>query len=350
MRLTATRLARTSIGGSGDRLYMLAGQSAVLDLDFTTGSIVDRVAGYTPTFTRAGAVKLAWSGSQFASYAADVPAFQLASDGVLEYLHEPAATNLYLNSGTPATQSITVTAQQYTLSFYGTGTLTLSGASTAGPLVGTGAEPNRVSLTFTPSAGSLTLTLSGSISRPQLETGAVATSPITTTGSTATRTADAMSLTGSNFSGWFPSDGQVSVYIEYTPPPASSSNQFVWAIDNSATGPGVDEVRYFVNSGNIRSPAISSSNITTFAPTAGAVVSGQLEKCILAAGPNNSTFAGNRFTRPATDTTVTLPIGPDRLAIGRRSNNTFPSLPLGIRRFTVFRGRLPDSILDAMVA
>jgi hypothetical protein len=113
-------------------------------------------------------------------------------------LHEPAATNLYLNSNAPATQGIPVTAQQYTLSFYGTGTLTLSGASTAGPLVGTGAEPNRVSLTFTPSAGSLTVTLSGSISRPQLETGPVATSPIITAGSAATRTADAMTIEGAN--------------------------------------------------------------------------------------------------------------------------------------------------------
>ena len=180
------------------RLEALAGQVPAFDLDFTQQFIVDRIDGINPTFTRAGSTKLAWDGTQFQSYAADVPAFQLAADGVWEYLHEPAATNLYLNSNAPATQVITVTAQQYTLSFYGTGTLTLSGASTAGPLVGTGAEPNRVSLTFTPSAGSLTVTLSGSISRPQLETGPAATSPIITTGSAATRTADVMTIDGAN--------------------------------------------------------------------------------------------------------------------------------------------------------
>jgi hypothetical protein len=180
------------------RLEALAGQVPELDLDFTQQFIVDRIGGINPTFTRAGSTKLAWDGTQFQSYAADVPAFQLAADGVWEYLHEPAATNRYLNSNAPATQGITVTAQQYTLSFYGTGTLTLSGASTAGPLVGTGAEPNRVSLTFTPSAGSLTVTLSGSISKPQLETGPVATSPIITAGSAATRTSDVMTIDGAN--------------------------------------------------------------------------------------------------------------------------------------------------------
>ena len=88
-------------------------------------------------------------------------------------LIEPAATNLLLNSAALATQSVTVTAQSYMLSFYGTGTVTLSGASTAGPLTGTGAA-QRVSLTFTPTAGTLTLTVTGSVVNAQLESGAFA--------------------------------------------------------------------------------------------------------------------------------------------------------------------------------
>jgi hypothetical protein len=76
-------------------------------------------------------------------------------------LREPEArTNLLLNSGTLSTQNVTVSAVQYVLSFTGTGTVTLSGASTAGPLVGTGTgENNRVQLVFTPSAGTLTCTV-----------------------------------------------------------------------------------------------------------------------------------------------------------------------------------------------
>jgi len=108
-------------------------------------------------------------------------------------LVEGARTNLFLNSASPATQSITVTAQAYTLSFYGTGTITLSGASTAGPLVGTGAN-NRVTLTFTPSAASLTLTLSGTVTYPQLEAGAFASSYIICGGTATARNAETFTL------------------------------------------------------------------------------------------------------------------------------------------------------------
>lgn len=78
--------------------------------------------------------------------------------------------------GTTALSSTTVavTAVPQVLSFKGTGTVTLSGASTAGPLVGTGAN-DRVQLTFTPSAGTLTLTVTGSVTDAQLELGSTAT-------------------------------------------------------------------------------------------------------------------------------------------------------------------------------
>jgi len=82
--------------------------------------------------------------------------------------------NLLLATDTLATQSLTVTAVAHTLAFTGTGTVTLSGASIAGPLIGTGAS-NRVSLTFTPTAASLTLTVVGSVTLGQLELGSSAT-------------------------------------------------------------------------------------------------------------------------------------------------------------------------------
>ncbi len=64
---------------------------------------------------------------------------------------------------------MTTVATSYKLSFTGTGTVTLSGTSTAGPLVGTGAN-DRVSLTFTPTAGTLTLTVSGFVTLADLRT------------------------------------------------------------------------------------------------------------------------------------------------------------------------------------
>jgi hypothetical protein len=82
--------------------------------------------------------------------------------------------NLLLATDTLATQSLTVTAVAHTLAFTGTGTVTLSGASIAGPLIGTGAS-DRVSLTFTPTAASLTLTVVGSVTLGQLELGSSVT-------------------------------------------------------------------------------------------------------------------------------------------------------------------------------
>lgn len=76
-----------------------------------------------------------------------------------------------LATETLATQSVTTLAATYTLSFTGTGSVTLSGTAT-GTLTGNGTD--RVSLTFTPAAGTLTLTVSGGVTKAQLELGAVA--------------------------------------------------------------------------------------------------------------------------------------------------------------------------------
>lgn len=79
-----------------------------------------------------------------------------------------APNNLLLNSATLATQTVTVqSGVNYLMSIKGTGSVTLSGASTAGPLTGTGAG-NRVDLKITASTSALTITVSGSVTSARL--------------------------------------------------------------------------------------------------------------------------------------------------------------------------------------
>lgn len=177
-----------------------------LDLDFANNRAFNRSTGFNGSPASLLTVARASAGWYFDSSGT----LQQAASNALRLNHDPATlaalgllveeqrTNLLLNSTSLSTQSVTVTAAAHTLSFYGTGTITLSGVSTAGPLVGTGAN-NRVALTFTPTAGSLTLTVSGDVRMANLELGSFATSPIITAGSQVTRAADQVSIATSAF-------------------------------------------------------------------------------------------------------------------------------------------------------
>ena len=107
---------------------------------------------------------------------------------------EGQRTNLVFPSDTATTQTRTVTATAHSLTFYGTGTVVLSGVAIA-TLAGTGAN-DRVTLTFTPTAGSLILTVTGTVTNWQLEAGAYASTLIPTTTASATRLADTNVISG----------------------------------------------------------------------------------------------------------------------------------------------------------
>ena len=146
------------------------------------------------TCTNASTVRTSVLSGQIVTWAANTVRFD-DSTGTYRMLFEGARTNLVLNSAALVTQNVTTTAVAYVLSVYGTGSVAWSGTAT-GSLAGTGAA-NRVQSTFTPSAGTLTLTVTGSVTSAQFELGTIATSYIPTAGSTVTVTADQMQLTSS---------------------------------------------------------------------------------------------------------------------------------------------------------
>ena len=212
--ISATQAASSAAGATAIVTGVASTRASIrpsLLLDFANTRVLDpRV-----TFTRAST----------STYIDQFGVMQTAASGAARFDHNPTTldslgllleesrTNLLLNSATLSTQNVTVTAVAHTLSFYGTGTVTLSGVSVAGPLVGTGAFPSRVTLVFTPTAGTLTLTISGSVQSAQLEIGAFSTSYIPTVGSQATRAADNAAMTGTNFSSWF-NQTEGTIYAE----------------------------------------------------------------------------------------------------------------------------------------
>lgn len=201
------------IATSGDSIYIFGAQLS--DSASVDPYVYQPVAAPTST---------AYYGPRF-----DYDPVTLAPKGLLI---EEQRTQLLLNSsmdGTSlATQNVTVAAVAHTLSFYGTGTVTLSGVSTAGPLVGTGAYPSRATLTFTPTAGTLTLTVTGTVQFAQLEAGAFATSFIPSAASQVTRAADNASMIGNNFARWY-NVTEGTLYSESTslgPPSLGTSSTF----------------------------------------------------------------------------------------------------------------------------
>jgi hypothetical protein len=175
----------------GVRIARPAG--ATLDLNFMSAPLDPRI-----TFTRASTATYTDASGVIQTAAVNAPRWDYASGVLRGLLIEEARTNLALNSATLGTQGVAVTAQAYTLSFYGTGTVTKSGAAT-GALVGTGTG-QRVSQTFTPTAGTVTCTVTGSVLNAQLEAGSFPTSWIPTAGASATRSQDIMTMPTT---GWF---------------------------------------------------------------------------------------------------------------------------------------------------
>jgi hypothetical protein len=271
-------------------------------------SLTDRILGLTLLFTRPTFRLFNQANNTWDTVGIDEPAFSYLNGVSMGLDIWETRTNVFLNSDAPVTQDCTVTAVPWTLSFEGTGTITLTGASTAGPLVGTGAN-NRVQLTFTPSAGALTLTLSGSITEPQLELGTAASPPIRTKGLQTARAAD-ICLT--NDLSWYDPAGGVW-YAEYIVPVSALATRQVF-IASSSTG---NNRAPSVVSGatGIQLTQVWSSNVVQAGLNSVPVTPGNPAKLAASVALNDVKVSVNGGTL-LTDTTAALPIGINRLNIG----------------------------------
>lgn len=308
-----------------------------LNLDFRAGAMP---AGLT--FTRASTAWAYNSSGVLTSFATNAP--RLDHDPVTlqpkGLLIEEARTNLFLNSAVGVTQSCTVAAAANTLSFFGTGTVTLTGTSTAGPLVGTGAA-NRVSLTFTPTAGSLTLTVSGSCTNVQLELGAFATSPIVTVGSTVTRAADLCTMA---LGSWFnAAEGTVTASADRVG--AGAYGRLV-QLDDTTNDNVVSAIS--ADAGSARIYAYVADGGVAQVDTAAAANDVALNTAFsvgLAYRLNDYAFTLNGGTVTA-DASATVPTV-TRLAVGAANGS---SLNGHVRSVRYFNRRLPDGMLRVLTS
>jgi hypothetical protein len=337
----------TGAPGKGeDLLYSQAG-TPTLDLRFASSkNLIDYVSGQNLiTYTRAGDATFFDANGTIQTAGANVARFDHnpATGESLGLLIEEARTNLLLNSETLSTQDVTVTAAAHTLSFYGTGTVTLSGTHSA-TVVGTGAFPTRTTLTFTPTSGSLTVTVSGTVQYAQVELGGFATSWISTAGATATRNADVASITGTNFSRWY-SQSAGSVFVESNSYNPSAINGIV-SFNNSTSSNRIDirqqvgQVRTVVTDGG-------SEQALLLTGTGNNPAANVYFKVSLAYALNNFGLSLNGLSS-ITDNSGSVP--PVLLmTINALENNSFTRSG-HIRRLAYFDRRLPNATLQAITA
>jgi hypothetical protein len=252
-------------------------------------------------------------------------------------LLEPTATNLLLNSATLSTQNVTVTAALHALSFYGTGTVTLTGVSTAGPLVGTGVN-NRVSLQFTPTAGTLTLTVSGSVTFANLETNVngFVTSWIPTFGATQARNGDSYSFLLSSI----PSLGSAySHYVRFSMQVVAGGSRFPFVVTDGSSN---NFAGIFDTSSSVRLQ-VTNGGSTLGAITGPALIANTMTSAAARFATNDCALSVSGGA-VGTDTVVALPTV-DRVATGTSGNTASASFQFYIEKMVIVSRAWNDATL-----
>ncbi len=159
---SASSVATSAVVGGA--IALLLGETTGFAADFTYATASKRVATKAPAVTE-------YAVDDILVHPGTSPKLVVGPAGT--YVWSPH--NMFLNSDSPATQTVTTAATTtYTVTVTGTGSLTLSGG-------GAGTVSAGSPLTFTATTTSVTFTLSGSLTRIQLNRGPVATDYLATT-------------------------------------------------------------------------------------------------------------------------------------------------------------------------
>lgn len=252
---------------------------------------------------------------------------------LLGLLVEAPRTNWLLNSAVLVTGNVGVSAQVYTLSFYGTGTIVLSGVAT-GTLVGTGPFPARATLSFTPTAGTLTLTVTGSVLNAQLENAPYASSWIPTTGALLTRSLDDVKMP---LGGWFNATA-LTMVAEYliaqspNPGPTNTNRDVCGITDGTTSNRLILRGQSGSGSGSIAQSFMSIAGTNQYNNIVGAVTGGVVAKLGTSWDGNVAISSFSGGTAQAT-TAVGMPPGLNVLTFGNEVGALAASVYGWFRRF-----------------
>jgi hypothetical protein len=259
------------------------------------------------------------------------------------FLIEPSVSNLLLNSlidgSSLVTQNVTVAAANHTLSFYGAGRIILSGAYSA-TLEGSGPFPNRVSMSFMPVAGVLTVTVQGSVNWAQLEDANFPTSFIPTAGVARLRGNEVLTLAGTLFN---LDKNSITLYSEHQTGYSSRNNQHVLRADD-----GTENNRVQIRGMNsLTEFSVISGGVVEFIPVQNGRPPYSIHRAGLAAASSIEVNAAVNGILSVPDPSVIMPAALTTLRVGTPLAGITGHLNGWIREIMVLPRRMTAQQLQA---
>lgn len=259
-------------------------------------------------------------------------------------LAEVPATNQLLNSTAPVNQSPSLGTGNWILWMNGTGSATSSAGTAVGSGFGaaTNGSPNIFNLT---GAGTVNITLAGSVNAFQLESGVSPTSLIVTGGAATLRNVDRISITSlANTAG--PSSTLFTQFTPLSPTNASAGNSIIAAISDGTVTNTFNNNRIGTTGNDFLQSINNGSTVNTNSGSSWAVNTSGKSICTITSGTQSICFNGGTIV----STAVTWPptAAMSTFAVG----STFGNAPNGfVERIAVWPTvRLSSAVMQSLTA